>query len=150
VSTVEIRVAGSDEADLLIDMYEWLFTPPGSRPPRWNVAHAMDRLQRAITAESALVLIAELDGQRVGLCTVYEDIESVRFGRRAWLEDLVVDPAHRSRGVGKRLLDEAKRWARTRGAARLQLDSGIARVEAHRFYEREHPSWRSLSFGWDL
>jgi hypothetical protein len=36
------------------------------------------------------------------------------------------------------------------GAVRLQLDSAMARTDAHRFYEREQPSWRSLSFGWEL
>jgi len=30
-------------------------------------------------------------------------------------------------------------WARDRGEARLELESGPARVDAHRFYERERP-----------
>ena len=30
------------------------------------------------------------------------------------------------------------------------LDSGEARADAHRFYERERPSWRSVSFAWEL
>jgi hypothetical protein len=32
----------------------------------------------------------------------------------------------------------------------LALDSSDARVDAHRFYERESPSWRSRTFGWEL
>jgi GNAT superfamily N-acetyltransferase len=77
-------------------------------------------------------------------------MESVRYGPRVWVEDLAVDPAQRSAGIGKRLLDEAKRWARGRGAAHLELDSADTRKDAHRFYERERPSWRSVCFGWDL
>ena len=46
--------------------------------------------------------------------------------------------------MGKALLDAAKDWARERGATHLELDSGEARTDAHRFYEREGPSWRSV------
>ncbi len=52
--------------------------------------------------------------------------------------------------MGKALLDAAKDWARERGATHLELDSSDARADAHRFYERERPSWQSRSFGWEL
>jgi GNAT superfamily N-acetyltransferase len=61
-----------------------------------------------------------------------------------------VDPGHRSAGHGKALLDAAKEWARSHGATHLELDSGEARADAHRFYERERPSYRSVCFGWEL
>jgi GNAT superfamily N-acetyltransferase len=78
------------------------------------------------------------------------DFDSVRFGRRCWVEDLAVDPQRRSEGIGKALLDAAKEWARGAGATHLELDSGLARTDAHRFYEREGLSWKSYSFGWEL
>src|SRR5919108_403495 len=95
------------------------------------------------------VVVAAYDREISGICTVYDEFESVRFGHRAWVEDLAVDPARRSQGIGKALLDAAKAWARERGATHLELDSGEARTDAHRFYEREHPSWRSISFAWE-
>jgi GNAT superfamily N-acetyltransferase len=61
-----------------------------------------------------------------------------------------VSPEHRSEGVGKDLLDEAKRWGRERGATHLELDSGVARTDAHRFYERELPDWESKQYSWLL
>ena len=66
------------------------------------------------------------------------------------MEDLAVSPDHRSQGVGKALLDTAKNWACDRGATHLELDSGDARADAHRFYERELPSWTSRCFAWEL
>lgn len=129
--------------------YEWLFAPPGSQPPMWDPGKAAARLADAIAASDAEVLVAD-GGSVVGFCTVYHDIDSVRFGRRAWIEDLAVDAAQRSRGVGKALLDAAKDWARERGASHLELDSSELRADAHRFYNREEPSWRSVCFGWVL
>ena len=61
-----------------------------------------------------------------------------------------VAPTRRSLGVGKALLDAAKDWARERGATHLELDSGDTRTDAHRFYERERPSWTSRCFAWEL
>ena len=148
VAAAQVREAQLEELDRVVSMYEWLFAPPGATPPDWDPPRAAAALRRAVTSDSAIVLVAALGGELVGLCTGYEDIESVRFGPRVWVEDLAVHPDHRSLGIGKQLLDGAKHWARARGATRLQLDSGEARTDAHRFYERERPDWRSLCFGW--
>jgi GNAT superfamily N-acetyltransferase len=148
--TVAIRAAEPEEADRVVRAYEWLFEPPGVRPAHWDEALAAAAFGRVIASPDALVLIAEDGSQLVGVCSVYLDIESIRFGQRAWVEDLAVHPGHRSRGIGKLLLDQAKDWARTRGATHLELDSAEARAAAHRFYERELPSWRSVCLGWEL
>ena len=147
---VEIRNATAEETPDLVATYEWLFAPPGAQPPQWDPERAAERLRAAADSEQAAVLIAVDDGGIVGLCTAYEDMVSVRFGPRVWIEDLAVRPDHRSLGIGKRLLDAAKDWARDRGASHLELDSGENRPDAHRFYEREQPSWRSVCFGWQL
>jgi GNAT superfamily N-acetyltransferase len=145
-----IRPAVAGEVDSLVATYEWLFAPPGSRPRQWDPERAAARLRGAIESDASEVFVADEDRAVAGVCTVYLDLESVRFGRRAWVEDLAVDPSLRSRGLGKALLDAAKSWARDRGATHLELDSAETRADAHRFYERERPSWRSVSFGWEL
>ena len=145
-----IREARPGEAATLAAAYEWLFAPPGIRPPGWDAARACTRLDRLISAADATMLVADVDGEVVGICSIYLDIPSVRFGQRAWVEDLAVHPDHRSAGHGKALLDAAKDWAHSRGGTHLELDSGEARADAHRFYERERPSWKSICFGWEL
>ncbi|MGH2961620.1 MAG: GNAT family N-acetyltransferase [Solirubrobacterales bacterium] len=150
MSTVAIRVARLAEVDALVPLYEWLFEPPGSRPDAWDAERAADALGGAIRSEDSVVLVAEDDGRVIGFCTAYIDLESVRFGRRCWVEDLAVDPNRRSEGVGGALLTEARGWARERGATHLELDSAEARTDAHRFYEREGANWRSLSYSWVL
>jgi GNAT superfamily N-acetyltransferase len=146
----KVREAVPDEVERVLGMYEWLFAPPGSVPARWNPELARAAIADAIEDQSAAVLVAEHRGELLGLCTAYLDLNSVRFGPRCWVEDLAVSPEHRSHGVGKDLLDHAKGWARERGATHLELDSGETRRDAHRFYEREDPSWRSISYAWEL
>jgi GNAT superfamily N-acetyltransferase len=54
----------------------------------------------------------------------------------AQVESVFVDSAHRSQGIGRRLLQHAIELARERGALRVQLTSNLKRARAHRFYER--------------
>lgn len=147
---MQIRAARPDEAAIVVGCYDWLFAPPGSQPPMWDPEAAEARLRTAAASDATEVFVAVVDDAIAGFCTVYDEFDSVRFGHRAWVEDLAVDPEQRSRGLGKALLDVAKDWARARGATHLELDSAETRADAHRFYDREEPSWKSVSFGWVL
>lgn len=92
------------------------------------------------------VLLA-VDGDRVvGMASVYVDYLSIRDGWRCWLQDLVVTSGRRGSGIGKMLLDAATEWARERGCTHLDLNSGVGREDAHRFYLREGMTQGSLSF----
>jgi GNAT superfamily N-acetyltransferase len=145
-----VREARPGEEGAVAGLYEWLFAAPGARPGQWDETRATAALAEAIAAPDSAVLIAEDDGALVGLCTAYIDLESVRYGRRCWVEDLAVDPDRRSAGVGGMLLDAAEDWARGRDATHLELDSALARTDAHRFYERREPDIVGYSFSWRL
>ena len=147
----EVRAAREDEAGAIVPLYEWLFAPPGSKPAAWDERRAEVAVRHAIESHDSVVLVAEADdGALIGFITGYQDLHSVRFGYRAWVEDFAVHPDRRSQGVGKALLDAAKAWAGERGATHLELDSALARTDAHRFYEREGADYKSYSFGWVL
>jgi GNAT superfamily N-acetyltransferase len=133
-----IRPAREDEVEAVLPLYEALFEPPGSRPDSWDDDHAAKALAAAIRSEDSAVLVAERDGRLVGVCTAYLDLDSVRFGLRCWVEDLAA------------LLAEARRWAKGAGATHLELDTAEPRTDARRFYERERPSGRSISYAWRL
>lgn len=72
--------------------------------------------------------------------------ENLAWGRFMYVDDLVTDPAHRSRGHGRALLGWLKDHAAASGCRQLRLDSGLQRKDAHRFYEREGMDMVSLHF----
>jgi GNAT superfamily N-acetyltransferase len=74
---------------------------------------------------------------RVIAVTGFRPFESLAWGRVFYVDDLVTDETWRSRGVGHRLLDWVIARARDEGCSEVHLDSGVQRVDAHRFYERE-------------
>ena len=132
--SVDIRAATIADEPAVLDLLEALFEPPGARPPGYTRAHAATAFRYAVDAGDTDLLLA-LDGDAlVGMASVYVLFPSMRFGRRVWLEDLVVRPARRGQRVGKQLLDAATAWGQAHGCAFLELTSGAARADAHRFY----------------
>jgi GNAT superfamily N-acetyltransferase len=67
----------------------------------------------------------------------YRVVENLASGRILYVDDLVTLASERSKGHGAALLGWLKEKARALGCAQLQLDSGVQRLDAHRFYERE-------------
>jgi GNAT superfamily N-acetyltransferase len=148
---VTIRAARREELDAVLETYEWLLEPLGVTPRSWSEDRAREALAEAIGSEKSTVLVAEArGGELIGVASAYLDLNSVRFGLRCWVEDLAVEPPCRSAGVGKALLDATKGWARGRGATHLELDTGLARTDAQRFYEREEPIAKGYSYSWAL
>lgn len=93
------------------------------------------RLQRLRGPDHAVYVAEDKDGTVVGWVHIFlrplleEDLAAEIGG-------LVVDEAHRGRGIGHRLLERAERWARRRGSRAVVVRSNVIRLEAHRFYEQ--------------
>jgi GNAT superfamily N-acetyltransferase len=79
---------------------------------------------------------AVVNGRCVGVAG-WRMMTTTVFGRCAYVDDLVVDPASRSAGIGRTLLAAVTEEAVRLGAAALTLDSALHRADAHRFYFRE-------------
>ncbi|NUT36325.1 MAG: GNAT family N-acetyltransferase [Hamadaea sp.] len=149
--SIQIRRSQRGSAAEFVGGLEWLFDPPGSRPANWDRRRAVDRTRQLLDQENvALFEARSQQDQLVGVASVYLDILSVRFGRRASIEDLAVHPGWRSRGVGASLLTAARSWAHEQGADYVFLESGVARAEAHRFYLREGATHAAASFRWTI
>lgn len=58
-------------------------------------------------------------------------------GRFLYVDDLVTDEAARSQQYGDQLFDWLVRFAKDHDCRQLDLDSGVQRFDAHRFYFRK-------------
>jgi GNAT superfamily N-acetyltransferase len=76
---------------------------------------------------------AEVD-REVRAVAGFRFIDNLHSGRILYVDDLVTDAAVRSQGYGRALLDWLVEQARSMGCSRLELDSGVQRFDAHRFY----------------
>jgi GNAT superfamily N-acetyltransferase len=91
------------------------------------------RLGRMLARSDQQFIIAE-DGDRLLGWVHVELAEYVESGTFAVIGGLVVERAHRRRGIGAMLMAEAESWARQQGCSVMRLWSSTSRVPAHRFY----------------
>jgi GNAT superfamily N-acetyltransferase len=69
---------------------------------------------------AAEVILADVDGQTVGFALFFPTFSTFRGQPGLYLEDLLVRPEHRGRGIGKALLSKIARMAVDRGCGRLE------------------------------
>jgi GNAT superfamily N-acetyltransferase len=94
----------------------------------------------AVYAEAhpqGLRFLAAYDGDRCVGVAGWRVLALAFAIRKLYVDDLVTTSEGRSRGVGNALLTELEARARAAGCTVLDLDSGVHRHDAHRFYFRE-------------
>ena len=96
--------------------------------------------------EGGYVLVALEDDGAVRAVAGYRVIEMFSRGRFVYVDDLVTDATARSRGYGDALFDWLLDRAAAEGCRQLDLDSGVQRADAHRFYLRKRMRIASFHF----
>jgi len=51
------------------------------------------------------------------------------------INGLVIDENYRGKGVGKKLIEKVKEWAKEKGTDKLSLRCNVKRIQTHLFYE---------------
>jgi ribosomal protein S18 acetylase RimI-like enzyme len=87
-----------------------------------------------VLAGGSVMFVARVDGRIVGSLTLV--LYRIPTGLKAWIEDVVVDEAARSHGVGEALSVAALEEARRQGAKAVSLTSRPSRDAANRLYQR--------------
>jgi ribosomal protein S18 acetylase RimI-like enzyme len=125
--TIDVVDAATDEIVAafarLIPQLTDSVTPPGR-----------EALARMIASEATTLLVARVNGKIEGALAL--GIYRIPTGVRAWIEDVVVSPEARGRGIGQGLVERALDLARSAGAASVELTSRPEREAANRLYQR--------------
>ncbi len=128
ISLPRLRRARLSDAERLAALCDQLGYPSSPEEVR-------RRLRRLQGPDHAVYVAEGEDGTVIGWIHIFlrplleEDLAAEIGG-------LVVDEAHRGRGIGHRLLERAERWARRHGSRAVVVRSNVTRLDAHRFYEK--------------
>ena len=104
---------------------------------------------REIFAGGAEMAVCVSDGRVCGIA-VFRVLEKTFSGRELYCDDLVAEQSTRSTGVGHLLIVHMEAVAAQRGCNTLELDSGVQRQQAHKFYFREGMTIPSFHFSKSL
>lgn len=103
--------------------------------PHLDADRFVNQVRRQQASGYELVVL-EADGA-VQAVAGFRVLEQLVRGRVLYVDDLVTDADARSRGYGDALIDWLVVHARAAGCTALELDSGVQRHGAHRFYLRK-------------
>src|SRR5439155_90315 len=114
------------------------------RPLFQETEQFVERVHRQ-QKEGYQLAFLESDGE---VCAVagYRILESLFSGKFLYVDDLVTRESDQSRGFGGQLLDWLIEQARAQSCENLELDSGVQRFDAHRFYFSKRMSISSYHF----
>jgi GNAT superfamily N-acetyltransferase len=85
--------------------------------------------------ESYRLVLLEVEG-RIRAVAGYRIMHKLHTRKTLYVDDLVTCAADRSKGYGEALLEWLTLAARRHDCTTLELDSGVQRFDAHRFYLR--------------
>jgi GNAT superfamily N-acetyltransferase len=126
---VEIVAEVTDE---LVDAYQRLIPQlSSSNPPP-----AREELEDIVAAPATDLFVAtDDDGRILGTSTLA--VFRIPTGRRAWIEDVVVDESAAGQGIGGMLTRAMIDRADELGCTTVDLTSRPSRAAANRLYQRE-------------
>lgn len=128
---VTISIAGPDDAEALTEALVGL-VPQLSRsnpPPPLEAV-------RAMIAHEAITQFLAVDDEAgiVGVSTLA--VFPIPTGKRAWVEDVIVDQAVNGQGIGRRLTEAMLERARELGCVTVDLTSRPSREAANALYRK--------------
>lgn len=135
------RPARHEDVDQLVALLRLLFAV--EEDFSFDAGKQRQGLVMLLHTKGGCILVAEAVGRVIGMCTGQVVISTAEGGPAVLVEDMVVDPAHRRRGVGRALIKAMTRWAEEQGATRLQLLADRNNPPALAFYERI--GWQSTA-----
>ena len=90
-------------------------------------------LNSLIASPQSHLYALEYDEKIIGMVTLC--IYQCPTGRKAWIEDVVVDQNHRGKGYGKLMVRKAMEECQNRGTVTLMLTSRPSRIVANQLYQ---------------
>lgn len=122
MTEIEVRPYVSGDHDELVALWRDVF----AGDPPWNEPSGM--IQRKLTVQPELLLVALVDGRLVGAVMGGFD------GVRGWIHHLAVRPDSRRRGIGRELMHAAEAGLAELGCPKVNLQVRATNTAVISFY----------------
>ena len=138
-SGVVIEQASSTDIPALVGLLAALFSIEQDFKP--DTERQIRGLAGVLASPNACIMVARsAQGEAIAMCSAQLVFSTAEGAYSAWIEDMVVQQAWRSRGIGRQVLQATLAWARARGATRAQLLADLDNQPALDYYQ--HLGWQ--------
>jgi N-acetylglutamate synthase-like GNAT family acetyltransferase len=123
---ITIRQAAKEDVPAITDLTCQLGYPI-------TEAATLNNLSIILQNKNETILVAEYENKVIGWIGVFKTVH-LASGPHCEIGGLVVDAMYHRKGVGKKLIEQAKLWCSQQGNHSLRVRCNIKRKEAHQFY----------------
>jgi ribosomal protein S18 acetylase RimI-like enzyme len=150
---MRIRLATIEDSAVIAQLMTQLIEVGGYESRQIPPEQIENNLRKMADSDAYQVLLAEDEGQVVGLLGLSFRHTLFHPAPSALIDELVVEQGHRRRGVGQRLMAEAIERCRAAGCCEIEVSTERSNEAAQEFY-RQHGFSREavlfeLEFGED-
>jgi N-acetylglutamate synthase-like GNAT family acetyltransferase len=132
---MQLREAKIEDIPELCELLNYLFEQEKEFKP--NTEIQSNGLRRIITQSAVGVIIIAIDSNKViGMVNLLYTVSTALGSRVAILEDMIVSPKFRGKGVGSKLMNYSLDLANQKGCKRITLLTDYNNDGAHRFYQQ--------------
>jgi len=113
-----------------------IINPEGDHSSTSAKDNGTEMFKSVVSSENGAIYLAENEGKYIGVASVYL-IPQVRKGEFcAEIEEIYIEEEFWGTGVSALLLDEVSKWAKSKSAVTLRLETHNDLKRAQRFYEK--------------
>ena len=128
---IEYGILSENELLSLLELYKQL-------NPNDNMINEFTakNIWKNIENQNIKYFIAKENGKIIASCYICIIPNLTRGGKSiGFIENVITDIEYRRKGIGKKIMENAIKYAKEQNCYKVLLQSGNERTEAHRFYE---------------
>ena len=153
---MDIRLAAKDDIKFISNLFTEFYAYNAMQQPKYYISakESGEYPDMIIDSENGDIIVAVFDDVIIGFIHIEADntpsYPSVVSHKFACIVDFIVSEQHRKVGIGRLLLEEAKRWAQLRQLEYIELMVLENNAVGRNFYERENFSTVSQTMRLDI
>lgn len=129
---ISIECATEEDLPAILDLYAQPEIDDGRKLPLEEAKRIFAHIQ---SYPSYRIYVAKSEGKICGTFALLIMDNLGHLGSPSGIvEDVAVDPAHQGQGIGKAMMEFARRQCQAMGCYKLALSSNLKRKKAHDFY----------------
>ena len=118
-----------NEVGLLFDLYRQFYKYKS------NIKESTKYIKDRITKKESFIFLCLFKNKPAGFVQLYETFDSLNINKKLILYDLYVDKTFRRNGIGRSLMNTAKKFAKARKIKIVELSTATNNKKAQALYE---------------
>jgi ribosomal protein S18 acetylase RimI-like enzyme len=143
---MRIRLATIEDSAVIAQLMTQLIEVGGYESRQVPPEQIEDNLRKMADSDAYQVLLAEDEGQVIGLLGLSFRHTLFHPAPSALIDELVVEGGHRGRGVGQQLMAEAMKRCRVAGCCEIEVSTEQSNEVAQEFYRQRGFSHEAVLF----